>query len=1642
MASGNGEDSTPKPRQLRSLSGDRVRLNSPLSRKRTWDLPNRVPGSPFRRLASPLIGSFAKKQETSTPSSSSRRPDDLLDWIDSMKTKAKAILRTEEEEEKRFYDGLKVEKERYEKQNDVHTEAFEKLKEFLDRDIHIPQDYDEDEDEVDEHSDFPETIGSGGENRDGSLLQDKKKKTVKDLTPYMEHVTNEDIEYDSDGNVILPEDAQYLEISSEESAEEGAPEYDPNEFANEDTEYHVTPQNTSAYTRSSLRQSDMVGEDVDEEDYSYSEYSDQQEDYAETEYAGEGELAEISADLISVSEEDEEYEVNEIADVDYEPENEPILQYGYDSYPVDGRTDGVHQEASGLESVVAAAALQQFSHEGEHIEELSDDNLDYDQADEVIAENEADSYHEFDLPGDIDVAYNNEVPDPSLQLHEVLHQSEPEDISAKDLNVKVDFVAEDFDVVMNENGIPEDQISERESMPVEDSSADFSGGEGEAEKSEEPPAEYEKDSKEQMDISTQEHVENYAEYEEEQYYDSDNELFQDPSVSVFGDISQQDLDVSENEDDIYAQKNESDILVGATEQNVEVVDSLDQEENTTGDAVFESDDQEESTDNYFNTASESFVSFANATPSKIPGPAVSLLEVSDMFVKSMTPEPENTALQQPLQQGRHQNDILDPEPAEEARGKSIMIALGDFAETTMGEPCEKVINGAEDPEREVQATVSRVVGSTETATSEVSSKLSSNAESFSKKLKTKTESVIDAAEKFTHLVEDQPDGSVVEGIESVEQGIKESVEQEAEKILEAELGESGEKLMDEVDELVEVIESDIEDTIENVKEKVSVVSGVLHAMKEFSDAMLAEPNSTISDALDAQEKTIGDLVNKTADEMFETALGESGLDLVDNVDAVVENTLEKVEPVVEDVLNAVEVFTEAVTDETKNMDDISDVEQEIIEAVNETADEMFETALGESGDDLVEHVAEFVEEVTEDIKSISDETLNKSLGIDDNEIDNEIEESCLTQDRSAMLAESTVNEVPLPQKNNFQDALIRFAKPITDPFNDTTVSNPSETSSINKLPNETLSEDHSLVQESTPMRLPNIDLHVPTQPSGLRYSVTASNDASEIDGESSISDSTGMIGESTDVVANSTSIVAESTDFADSNNQDLDMETNFEPNHYTLEETPKPDEDNDELSTSRTPEEKEEAKAEAPSLAESMLQPTPSEEESEHKIQKKGSKTPWKKFFDYFMGLRSSRKRQREEFPDEATAETDKSFTDETGPRTSSTRPLKRAKIEESSSDFKNHIIMKTRSGKIIGANSEAAVAEAERVEEEEELIIEQIAHGEVKARSELRDLASWTDYIENHGIGGHHIDSGFDGLDSNVDKGDQVDFDAASVQKVKISKPTEVAVHQADIESTEGIVNPDIIESTDGVESLKAISIVDAVERPVPSENCEILDNSESVEGADHVNENAEAVRSVDFVENSESAEKFESADEPQFAETMEATSIATGIVHEATNNGKDETTEYTSGIADPEEYEEEDDMPEETEVMQEVEDSEFSYSEASETTMNEAHECVLDEGTPPDHLRTELEVEDLLNIETTGRRTRNTIRKAVEESQKSQESMVEPSSPKKGRSRSKKRDVKSMKGIPNFSDVKDGKVSKSEKKQPLRRSTRSKTK
>jgi hypothetical protein len=1551
-----------------------------------------------------------------------------------MKTKAKAILRTEEEEEKRFYDGLRVEKERYEKQDNVHTEAFEKLKEFLDQENHIHQDYDQEEDEVDEHSDFAETTASERENSDGSFLQEKKKKAVKDLTPYMERVTNEDIVYDSDGNVILPEDAQYLEISSEESAEEEVPEYDPNEFAHEDTEYHVTPQKTSAYTRSSLRQLDMIGEDVDEEDYSYSEYSDQREEYVETEYTEEGELAETSADLISVSEENEEYDVNEIADVDFEPKNESIPQYQYDSYEVDGLTDGVHQEASGLESVVAAAALQQFAHEGEHIEELSDDNLDYDH-DEVTAEHDTDSYHDFDLPGDIVVACNNEVLDPSLQQHEVLHQSEPENISAEDLHVNVDFVTEDLNVVMNENDIAEDQIPERESMPVEDGPADFSGGEGEAEKSQEPPVEYQKDSKEQRDKSAQEHVENYAEYEEEQYFDSDNEPFQDPSVSMFGDISQQDLDVSENDDDIYVQELKSDILVGTTEKNVEIVDSPDEEENTTGDAVVESDDQEESEDNYFNTASESFVSFSNATPSKMPGPAVSLLEVSDMFVKSMTPEPENTARQQPPQQGHHQKDILYLEPAEETRGNSIMDALGDFTEATMGEPSEMVINGAEDLEREVQATVSSVVGSTETAISEISSQLSSNAESFGKKLKIKTESAIDGAENFTHLVEDQPDGSVVEAIESVEQGIKESVEQESEKILEAELGVSGEKLMDEIDELVEVIESDVEDTVEHVKEKVSALSDVLHAMKEFSDAMLAEPDSTIADALDSQEKTIGDLVNKTTDEMFETALGESGLDLVDHIDTVVENTFEKVEPVVEDVLNAVEVFTEAVTDETQNgiADELSDVGQEIIEAVSATADEMFETALGESGDDLVENVAEFVKDVREDIQSISDETLNKSLGIDDNEIDNEIEESYLTEDRSAMLAESTVNEVPLSQKNSFQDALNQFAKPVTDPFNDTTVSDPSEPSSINKLRYEVSSEDHNLVHESTPMRLPNIDRHAPTQPSGLRYSVTASNYASEIDGESSISDSTGMIGESTDVVANSTSIVVESTDFADSNDQDLDMGTNFEQNHYTLEETPMADEGNDELSRSCNPEEKKEEKAEAPTLADSMRQPTPCEEESEHKKQKKDGKTPWKKVFDYFMGLKSSRKRQREEFSEEAPARTDKSFTDDTDSRTLTTTPLKRAKIEESSSDFKNHIIMKTRSGKIIGANSEAAIAEAEKVEEEEELIIEQIAHGEVKARSELRDLASWTDYIENHGVGGHHVDSGFDGLDSNVDKGkDQIDSDATTVQKVELSElsePTDVVERQADIESIEGIVNPSIIESTEEIESLKALSIVDVVEMPEP-ENFELLDNCESVEGADHY-----------LVENSESVEKVESADELQFAETMEDTSIATGIDPEAITNGKDQATEDT-GIVDPEENEEDDDMPEETEMTQEVEDSEFSYSEASKTTMNEAQESVLDEGTPLDHFRTELEVEDLLNIETTGRRTRNTIRKAVEESQKSQARMVEPPSPKKGRSRSKKRDAKALKGIPNFADVKDGKVSKSEKKQPLRRNTRSKTK
>ncbi|ODV72138.1 uncharacterized protein CYBJADRAFT_174401 [Cyberlindnera jadinii NRRL Y-1542] len=315
------------------------------------------------------------------------------------------------------------------------------------------------------------------------------------------------------------------------------------------------------------------------------------------------------------------------------------------------------------------------------------------------------------------------------------------------------------------------------------------------------------------------------------------------------------------------------------------------------------------------------------------------------------------------------------------------------------------------------------------------------------------------------------------------------------------------------------------------------------------------------------------------------------------------------------------------------------MEDKFEQSINNTATEMFETALGEQGESIAEHVDEAVKEIIKDTKEVIDD----SIGSD-------------------MLAESTIQEIEIPQKPSLKDAVLKFVKPTVDPFSDTTTNTTSGSST-----------------NSTPLKNSKTIAHVPIQPSGLRQTFSAGQLDSSNTGE-----------ESTSVLSESTSVQqagdVTSYDYNNEGENTLD---------YPI---------SDEASDNQT-------------LDNNQHQHVTDEEEQ----------TP--------------KKRMREEDP--VAKETKTPYKRTKNSETGDSSGSKLGQVP----DFKDHIIIKTRTGRILDAHTSEEITEAKMIDEREERIIEDIAHGELKASSVVSDIAEVADYVENHNSPqhSHHVERKYD---------------------------------------------------------------------------------------------------------------------------------------------------------------------------------------------------------------------------------------------------------------------------------------------------------
>ncbi|CCH44747.1 Centrosomal protein [Wickerhamomyces ciferrii] len=472
----------------------------PFSR-RTWDISPRPPSSPFRRLAdsarkqspgsgvsSPLRRTPAKKDDGKT--------DELMNWIASIKHRASTALEEDEEDERSFYERIEKEKRQVEAQNQINTEAFEKLGLLLDKEqttlkseskfsniSNLEKESSESEEESEENDSlynegsandeepanyhyeeeqYPKNIntqeepvevmsldseedeeeGEFQEEEQDDFDEEQGSDNYREGEQQDQNVDNQSEGYDSEGNVIFPDDSQLLQLPSDSEHEIGEdeeieiPKYDDNVFAEDSkNEYVVTPQYQSAYSHSrsqpqatyQYQEHDEVDEKEDQQDNQgdYDEDFSQEEDYENQEQEQEQEVVDLS-DVDGEDEYDDDLEddndsfndqkdIQEDATHHREPnsDNDQPTQYQFQE-----NTDGSQENQFFSFDMLASAALNQIPHEQSTHRTMTERVVDIDDEADVLEEDPQDDEDENVL---------QEAPEDDDDEEDVLQEDPEED---------------------------------------------------------------------------------------------------------------------------------------------------------------------------------------------------------------------------------------------------------------------------------------------------------------------------------------------------------------------------------------------------------------------------------------------------------------------------------------------------------------------------------------------------------------------------------------------------------------------------------------------------------------------------------------------------------------------------------------------------------------------------------------------------------------------------------------------------------------------------------------------------------------------------------------------------------------------------------------------------------------------------------------------------------------------------------------------------------------------------------------------------------------------------------------------------------------------------------------------------------------
>lgn len=932
--------------------------------RRSWNLPPSIPGSPFRRLTTPARNAWKtsplvkSSNATSTgPTSTSsldtqshapKHPtklqlstadddtDDVVSWIQSMKLKARGILKLEVEQEKQFYDDLERDRKLVEEHHDANFEEFEKLRAIL-------------EDQDHDHSDkeIPSNTGPSHTDEMIDLMDSEEEDNLEDY----------DSEAGSNGEDLADTGNQFsdidevIELSDEEETDDSdEPHYDPEEFKNETSEFNAVPQTESMYPRRTEQtQSAPITLDSDSDaNLSYDEYQDNGEEgevegsasYGsyESEEPVEDAAEENSSYGSYVSEEAVEEQTQHPAEHEYQATNFEMLANAAmvvsADYPESdeehneevcdephemSEDDDVETEVHGLLEAKAHEQDQQIETEADHqsyievISSVSDDNI---YAEEV---EDGDSGSEMAEPSIEEpvaaVTTTHEVAEETSDMvaepADVPVVSEVETVLSGEAEVQVEPEVEEPAEVDPVPSAQDQQTPDEAVIDTDSGSEDIADLEAEAVNREDDADASKTSDQEKADGSV--------------YYDSDNEAYRSPSHSMFGSITNDVLSFNDynggspvDSTGSVLEKDELEEVIKSTgsasplyrreETNTKEPEDVHADEAREVDEVDEVDEDDED-DEY--AGNESFVSFIDAGVTRHHSPSLSFAEASEQFVNSLTPR--HSASTKENIDSQLQSELKAKDPAShqflnpDTRGTSsesspkatsnahdsITESISNAEENVFGTPTEALVDsigaGIRDGLNDGLPAASDLVDSTLKATE-----------------KYQEIALGEPVEEFTSAVEDGIISSIRDTGTVLESTI-ENVQGVASDAVDKTLGESTE-------DFVTSVESGLVEVGEALKD-------ASNAAAVFSDSVTGMTDDHEEEMITAPDFGI-DNVTDVASNMFETALGESGLEMVTAVDGLAEEAVGTfVQDTVLDTTNENTTMSTALEDQTLLQDD-------------------------------------------------------------------------------------------------------------------------------------------------------------------------------------------------------------------------------------------------------------------------------------------------------------------------------------------------------------------------------------------------------------------------------------------------------------------------------------------------------------------------------------------------------------------------------------------------------------------------------------------------------------------------------------------------------------------------------------------------